>query len=384
VTSMSSNSAANHACSLRVIITNMSRSWGGTEHYAVQMGAGLHARGHDVRLLWEDPVVGERAREAGVPQKQCPLRNDADLGGIHRLFRIFRNQGTDVVLMTKWREYWLGGLAAKLARVPLTVLSLGLRVVPKDDLKRRLIFRLADRVVVNAEEIRNSLRERPWIDAAKIKVVHNGVDLDRFRPGGDGIHFRSEVGIPLDAPLVGTIGAMSPQKDHDLFVRAAALLHAEIPTAHFVIVGEGFLRPQISARIRELNLDHCFHLSGFRHDVRPALAAFDLFVLSSFNEGMAWVLLEALASGLPIVATDVSGTRACLEQGVNGLIVPPREPNALSSGISDLLRNAHLRQRMGGNSRRIAEERFDAQTMLTDTLNVFYATLSPTQAVAEN
>jgi glycosyltransferase involved in cell wall biosynthesis len=355
----------------------MSRSWGGTEHYAIQIGAGLHARGHDIRLLWEDPVVGERAREAGVPQMKCPLRNDADLRGIHRLYQIFRDQRTDVVLMTKWREYWLGGLAAKLARVPLTVMSLGLRMVPKDDLKRRLIFRLADRVVVNAEEIRESLRKRPWIDAAKIEVVHNGVDLSRFRPGGDGNVFRHEVGIPLDAPLVGTIGAMSPQKDHDLFVRAAAVLHAEMPATHFVLVGEGFLRPQISARIRELELDRCFHLAGFRHDVRPALAAFDLFVLSSYNEGMAWVLLEALACGLPIVATDVSGTRACLDQGVNGLIVPPREATALSSGISDLLADAPLRRRMGENSRRIAEERFDAQEMLTDTLKIFQA--SPTR-----
>ena len=370
MTSTSFSSAVEGDQCLRVVITNTSRSWGGTEHYAAQVAAGLVRRGHDVRFLWADPVVGERLRELGVPEERCRLRNDADLRALQSLYVTFRKQECDVVLLTKWREYWLGGLAAKLARVPMTVIRLGLRILPKDDLKRRLIFRLADRIVVNAEEIRDGLLSRPWMDPAKIRVVHNGVDLHRFRPGGDGMAFRLEIGIPPSVPLVGTIGAMSPQKDHDLFARTAARLHEDFPDAHFTVVGEGFLRSPLEARIRELDLKQRFHLPGFRRDVRPALAAFDLFVLSSYNEGMARVLLEALACGLPVVATDVSGTRACVQDGVNGLVVPPRNREALAAAIGRLLRDSGMRQEMGERSRRIAEERFDAERMLSETMQL--------------
>lgn len=368
--SSTTSSSGPEAAPLRVVVTNGSRSWGGTEHYAVRLAAGLRARGHDAILLWGEEVVGERAREAGVPGRRLRLRADGDLPGLLALAAALRRHRADVAIFTKWREFLLGGLAARLAGVPLPVASLGLRVTPRDDLKRRLIFRLAGRVVVNAEEIRDALVARPWIDAAKVKVVHNGVDLARFRPGGDGRPFRVALGVPPGAPLALAVGSLTPQKDHDLLIRAAGVLATRVPEARVAIAGEGFLRPALEARVRALGLEGRVLLPGFVRDVSGALAAADLLVLSSDNEGMAWVLLEALACGLPIVATDVPGVRACVEEGGNGRVVPPRDAEALAGALAELLADPARRRAMGTRSRALAEARFPEAAMIEGTLAV--------------
>ncbi len=353
---------------LRIAITNGSRSWGGTEHYAVRLAAGLRERGHDVLLLWGEDLVGERAAAAAVPNRRLRLRADGDIGGMLKLAAALRRHRSDAVVLTKWREYLLGGIAARLAGTPLAVVSLGLRVAPRGDIKRRLIFGLADRVIVNAEEIRASLTLSSWIDPTRVRVVHNGVDLARLRPGGDRHAFRHALGVPAAAPLVLAVGNLTPQKDHDLLVRAAARVVAARPGAWFVVAGEGFLRTSLEERVRELGLAERFLLPGFVRDVPAALAAADLFVLSSSNEGMPWALLEALACGAPVVATDVPGTRACVEEGVNGFIVPAGDEAALATVVIRLLDDPGSRARMGAHSRALAEARFAEAGMIDGTL----------------
>jgi glycosyltransferase involved in cell wall biosynthesis len=342
--------------------------WGGTEHYVVRLAVGLRERGCRVRLLWAHDVVGDRVREAGLDGRRLRLRGDADLAGLVRLAADLRRHRTEVLLTTKWREYLLGGLAARLAGVRRHVVSLGLRVAPRDDPKRRLIFRLADRVIVNADEIRAALLEAPWIRPDAVTVVHNGVDLERFAAPADGAAFRRELDIPPTAPLLLNVGALTPQKDQATLLRAAARLRISHPEAYVAVVGEGFLRDDLAALAQELGVADRVRLAGFRTDVRPALAAADLFVLSSDNEGMPWVLLEALAAGRPIVATDVSGTRACVEDGVNGRIVPPSAPDALAAACAALIDDPATRVRMGAAARTIAAERFDVERLVDQTL----------------
>jgi glycosyltransferase involved in cell wall biosynthesis len=323
-----------------------------------------------VRFAWGHEVVGERVRAAGVPDVHLRLRADGDLPGLLRLTRALHTHRADALLATRWREFLLGGFAARLARTPRTVCRLGLKVTPEDDLKRRLIFGLADRVIVNAEEIRAALLQRPWIAPEKVAVVHNGVDLERYAELDGGAEFRAELGVPAEAPLVVNVGALTPQKDHATLVRATARLAAALPDVHVAAVGEGFLRADIESQVARAGVGDRFHLVGFRADVRPALAAADLFVLSSYNEGMPWAMIEAVAAGLPVVATDVSGTRACVDDGVNGLIVPERDDAALAAACTELLADRPRREAMARASRRLAAERFDENRMFDQTLQI--------------
>lgn len=361
-----------------LLVVNTSRSWGGNEHWAVRVAAGMAARGHRVRFAWTHPVVGERVAAAGLDGWRCDLRADLDLAVAWQLRSQLRRLDARAILTTKWREYLLGGLAARLARRPRAVVGLGLKVTPRDDLKRRLIFRLADRILVNAPEIRDTLAATGWIDAARIAVVVNGLDLAWHRPrleadrAAAGRQLRAQLGIAADAPLLVNVGNLTPQKDQANLLRAVARLRATHPALRVLILGEGSLRAPLEGLAASSGLGATVLLPGFLADVRPALAAADLFVLSSDNEGMAWVLMEAAAAGLPTVTTDVSGARACVDDGVTGRVVPPRDDAALAAAIAQLLAHEQLAE-MGIAARRLAEIRFDERRMLDETEAVLFA-----------
>ena len=356
----------------RLLVLNTSRSWGGNEHWALQVAAGLARRGASVRFLWSDPVVGDRVAGAGLDARRLHLRADGDLPGLLRLAGEIRRQRPDALLLTRWREYLLGGLAARLVGGPRprVVLRLGLRVTPRADLKRRLVFRLADRVIVNAPEIRDALATRPWIDTGRVAVIPNGLDLDAWHPRWEpqavaaGRRWRQDLGLPPGAPVLLAVGALTPQKDHAGLLAAVARVRPGQPDVRLVILGEGFLRPQLEARRRDLGLQDSVLLPGFQRGVAAAMAGADLFVLSSDNEGQARVLAEAAASGLPAVATDVSGTRSLVDHGRTGLVVPPRDPAALAGAIAGLLADPGRRERMGHAARELATVRVDGERML--------------------
>jgi len=292
----------------RVVIVNTSRSWGGNEHWAVAVGRGLAARGWRVRFVWSHPAVGERVRAAGLAGARVRLRGDLDLRGLLALRAELRRAGADAVLLTKWREYLLGGLAARLVRPrPRVVHGLGLRVVPPE------------------------------------------------------------------APLVVNVGNLTPQKAHRPLVAACALLRAQRPDLRVAILGEGPLRADLERDLRERGLAGVVTLAGFAADPGDALAAADLFVLSSDNEGMAFVLMEAAASGLPAVTTDVSGARFCVRDGETGRVVPPRDPAALAAAMGEMLADRSALALMGRRARALAECRLDEARMVAETAAVLRA-----------
>lgn len=366
-----------------LLVVNSSRSWGGNEHWAVRIARGMAERGHPVRFAWCHDVIGERVRAAGLEGSRVRLGGDLDPRGVLALRREMVGLQAGAVLLTRWREYLQGGLAARLAMLPAgrprVVMGLGLLIDPRADLKRHLTFRLTDRVLVNAPEIRDRLAALPWIDAAKIEVVVNGLDLADWPPRwedrtrGEGAAFRREHGIPADAPLAVNIGNLTRQKDQASLIAACARLRDKVPGLRVMVLGEGALRDGLQTDIDRRGLADTVALPGFVTDVKAALAAADLFVLSSRNEGMAWVLMEAAACGLPVVTTDVSGARYCVEDGASGLVVPPENPAALAEAMAALLTDPDRRREMGRKARRLAEIRFDAERMVDQTARILFA-----------
>ena len=362
-----------------LLVVNSSTSWGGNEFWAVRVAAGMVERGHRVRFAWCHDVVGERVAAAGLDGVHIPMRNDGDVSALLALRRALLEVEAGATLLTRWREYLLGGLAARLAGRPRVVLGLGLLYVPPDDWKRRLIFGLADRVLVNAPEIRDALCTRSWIPPDKVDVVVNGLDLDRWRPRWEperqvaGLAFRYAHGIAETAPLLVAIGNLTEQKDHANLVAACDALRQRIPDLRLLIIGEGELRSVLEQDLRNRGLSDLVILAGFVADPSTALAAADLFVLSSHNEGMAWVLMEAAASGLPTVTTDVSGARHCVTDGETGRVVPVRDEAALAAAMADLLADPTRRHAMGRQARRLAESRLDEKRMLDETATVLFA-----------
>lgn len=361
-----------------LVVMNSSVSWGGNEHWAVQVAAGMAARGARVMVVWSHDVVGERVRAAGLANRRLRLRADLDLPAIFELRQLLVQHRARAVVATRWREYLHAGLASRVAGRPRVILRLGLDGCPRDDLKRRLIFRLADRVLVNAPDIRRTLAGCAWIDPARVAVVLNGLDTDAWRPRWEpsareaGQALRHELGVDPDAPLLLAAGIFTAQKDFAGLLTAMARLGERQPEARLLLVGDGPLRHELLARRTQLGLDRTVLMPGFRRDMGAAMAAADLFVLSSTNEGMARVLIEAAASGLPAVATDVSGTRLAVIDGQTGVVVPPQDPAAMAAALDSLLGERERRGEMGRAARALASRRFGEARMLDEAATVFF------------
>jgi glycosyltransferase involved in cell wall biosynthesis len=361
--------------SLRVVFGVTSRSWGGNEKWAAEAARGLAARGHRVTVLWTHPSVLEELAARGLPSRRVRLWGDLNPVGFASLVRILRAERPDVVVLTKQREYWMGGLAARLSGRPLVVFRLGLRRSLVDDFKRRTAFgRLADLIIVNSKAVSEAVLTSPWVDPARVRILMNGVATDEIAPSS-GRALMEALGAPAGAPVVCGAGRLTNQKGLDVLIAAFARVVRDVPEAWLVLLGEGGQREALEAEAECSGVrDHTI-FAGHRDDVRIALSGADVYALSSRNEGMANTLLEAMSVGVPIVATDVSGTREAVEHGTHALVVPPEDPEALASSIVLLLRDKELGARLGAAARARAVEAFGLDRMAVELEGMLFAGL---------
>lgn len=361
--------------SLSVLFTVTSRSWGGNEKWAAEAARSLHARGHRVKVLWSHEAVLRQLAARGLPARRLRLPGDVNPVSFSSFARAIRAERPDVLVLTKQREYWVGGLAARLAGRPLVALRLGLARPLKDDLKRRLSFgRFADLVIVNSSSVAATLGASPWFDQAKVRILLNGVDGSACDPRA-GRALLESLGVPPDAPAVVGAGRLAHQKGFDVLIRGFRDVRAAVPETRLVILGEGGRRGDLIDEAARSGVAGSVVFAGHRDDVREVLAGASVYALSSRNEGMANTLLEAMSVGSPIVATDVSGTREAVRDGQDAVIVPPDDPAALSRAIVTLLRDRELARRLGESARARALARFtyegmgaDLERMLLDAL----------------
>jgi glycosyltransferase involved in cell wall biosynthesis/4-amino-4-deoxy-L-arabinose transferase-like glycosyltransferase len=241
-------------------------------------------------------------------------------------------------------------------------------------LLEQITQRITDRlIVVSPRNIQKGLADG-IATPDKYVTIRSGVDLDRFqRPSRPREDVRAELGIPLECAVVGTVTRLSPQKAPLDFVAATAQVAAHRQDVHFVIVGDGPLRADVEARVVASGLAERVHLTGLRRDVADLMHSFDIFALTSLWEGLPRVLPQAMAAGLPIVATAVDGNAEAVEDGLNGFLTSPGDPYDMAAALLRLLERPALSRRMGQAGRARALE-FDVHKMVSD-IAALYETL---------
>jgi glycosyltransferase involved in cell wall biosynthesis len=277
-----------------------------------------------------------------------PIR---DLITIWKLYWMIRRLKPDIVHTHTAKAGFTGRVAAWLAGVPVIIHTFHGHVFQgyfSPALTQvfiwleRLTARMSDTVIVLTEGLRRELAEQYRITRKRhMTVLPLGLDLDVFTrcPRHTG-EFRRQYAIPSNAPLVGIIGRLAPVKNHGLFLDAVARVHAEIPEAVFVIVGDGenAIREEIKAKIAALGLTDVVKMTGWVQDVAPIYSDLDVLVISSLNEGTPVTVIEALASRCPVVATAVGGLPDLLDRGALGAMVPSGDADALAKAIAQTLR----------------------------------------------
>ncbi|MGA2700254.1 MAG: glycosyltransferase [Isosphaeraceae bacterium] len=274
---------------------------------------------------------------------------------IVKLAAIFRRWRPDVVHTHDQRALFYAGPAARLIGVPMVVHTRHGRDVhasPRQTTMFRWLTRLVDRFVCVSEEVA-ALSRRQGIDESRLRTILNGIDIGRF-----GFH-----GPDASGPVL-TVARLSPEKDVANLVRAAAMALERAPDLRVEVAGGGPCREELGRLAAELGVADRIAFLGEVRDVPAVLARARMFVLPSRSEGIPLTVLEAMARGLPVVATRVGGLPEVVEEGVTGLLVPPADPAALAAAMVELWCDPDRRDRLGHAGRRRAEECFDIRRMV--------------------
>lgn len=213
----------------------------------------------------------------------------------------------------------------------------------------RYLLRLPDALVGVASPVTAYYRSAAGRVSPCNITIHNGIQLDRFTPSTDRFRNRARLDLPSDAWIVGTVGRLRPEKNHSLLIRALAKLRESVPNARAVIAGGGEMEHSLRSLARDLHVLDRVAFLGNRHDIPDILGCFDAYCLPSFFEGMPISLLEAMASNLPVAASDVVGIRELVRAADSGLLFPSDDPDALCDALGTLHRDIGLARRLACN-----------------------------------
>lgn len=327
-------------------------------------GAGLDFR-VGYFLPWKDALAAE-VEAAGAPVRCFGARSNARLlASVPSVARWLREERADLVHAHLPLAGVAARLAGRLAGVPVvyTEHNLQERYHPWTRRANRLTWRLQDRAIAVSEEVAESIRRHlgEWVP---LSVVRNGIEVARPAPSPERLaEVRRRLDLPQQAPVVGTVAVLRAQKRLDLWLETARRVVAERPEVRFVVVGDGPLRSDLEAEAARLGITSSVRFAGLQDDVPPFLALFDLFLLSSEFEGLPLALLEAMAAGVPVVATSVGGIPEVIATDRDGVLVPFGDPEALAESVFGLLADPQRRERLAAAARRRVAEEFGVARM---------------------
>jgi glycosyltransferase involved in cell wall biosynthesis len=334
--------------------------WGGAERRSLALLAGLARRGHAVVVYCNTERIAEKAREIGLVADISPLHGDIMLGNALAFARRLRRQGPDVLLLITFRRLLLGALAGRLAGVPRIVSRVGLASDVARSAKYRFVLRRwIDDVVVNAESLRQPfIASLPSHADVRVHVIPNGVQPHSAVMSRS--EARAAIGVPADAFVVGSVARLVKQKRFDRLLDATAAIEG----VHTVIAGDGYQRAQLEQLAAAHRIDQRVHLLGHREDVAAVHRALDIYVVCSDQEGMSSGMLEAMAAGLPVVSTRVSGAVEAIEGTPPCGIVTGFATSDLADAIRTLMEDAGLRYAYGDAATAVARDRYGFAAMV--------------------
>jgi glycosyltransferase involved in cell wall biosynthesis len=360
------------------------RTWRGGQNQVLLTVNGLREIGQRAALVAHPDGELRRRADEGLELVPIAPRTEMDLAAALQLSRLVKRLKPDIVHAHDAHGVAMAALAlsigagasmASAGRMPPLVASRRVDFHLKNNSFSRWKHRQVDCFVAASEAIRRIL-VADRIPAGRTVTVHEGIDVGRVM-AAPRVNVHEAFWLPHHAPLVGNVAALVPHKGQYHLIEAARFVIQVLPDARFVILGEGELREQLERQVREHGLEKHVLLPGFRTDVLGCIKGFDVFAMSSVTEGLGTSLLDAMACARPIVATRTGGIPEVVEDGVNGLLVEPRDDRALADAIVRLLSDEGLRRRMGQAGLERVRERFTVERMVAGTAGV-YARLAGT------
>jgi len=358
---------------MRILHINTERTWRGGEQQVLYLLEGLreqHVFSHLV--CQEGSPMTVKAREAGIDVFPMDMHGEADLLASYRIRTLINRFSYDIIHGHTSHAHTLAFFGSFLTRVRRLVTR---RVdysifrhsfLHLSGLKYRL---MADHYVAISYKIKEVM-VKDGVAPERIFVVHSGIDPTRFE-GATKDHLVEEFNLKGDEHVVVNVAHLSPVKGQKHLIRAIPMVLAKIPAARFFIVGGGALMGELQALAKSLGLNRALIFTGFRHDVGAFYQIADLFVMSSIGEGLGTAVMDALAVGKPLVATNVGGIPEIIRDGETGRLVPPADPAALAEGIIELVSNPEKAKRMASQGQVDVRRNFTVEAMVDGNIAVY-------------
>lgn len=343
---------------MRIVFSNSSHKWGGVHQITEHLARGLRARGHEVTLLTRP---GSLLHERLAGQFTClPVVSGADFNPltIARLTGLLRRVRPDLVVTLMDKDLRLTGAAARLLGLPVIARRANDQPLSAHLYSRVIYAGIASHHIANSQATRDTmLGSAPWLDPERITVIHNGVDAR---------HFDSAAAAQLSVPAgvrVGLIGRLEERKGVLDLLDAWPSVSNQNADAQLVLVGRGPLEQDVARGAARLERAQFL---GYHADVAPILKALDIVVVPSHWEGFGLIAAEAMAAGKPVIAANASSLPEIVRDGVDGLLVPARDPEALSTAILRLAADPELRARMGAAGHERVAREFSIDRMIRE------------------
>ncbi|WP_347258387.1 glycosyltransferase [Methylocaldum sp.] len=363
---------------MKVLHVEMGRHlYGGARQVAYLLNGLSRFPGEHVLVCSEGAEIVGAIQNPAVEIRPLPFRGDSDLGFIGRLRRLIRNEKPDVLHIHSRRGDLLAALAGRLENIPM----IHSRRVdnPPRWVDTRIKFPLFETIVTISEGIREVLIEA-GVPAERVVCVPSAVDTERYRPECDKAWFRSEFGLAEGETAIGMIAQLIGRKGHEVLFDALPVVLARHPQTRVLLFGQGPVEAELRTSARARGLDDTVIFAGYRTDMARVIPCLDLVVHPAWMEGLGVSLLEAAASGVPIVATRAGGIPEIVKDGINGRLIEPGDSASLASAIVELLDDPTRRRELGQAGRRLVLERFSVEAMVEGNYRIYRQV---TETVAE-
>jgi glycosyltransferase involved in cell wall biosynthesis len=321
-------------------------------------------------------AIGRKMEDIGV-EVVClnKFGHGLDLTIIVDLYRLMKKREIMIVRTHQYHANLYGRIAANLAGVPCIIASIH-NIYNRDrKIHRRMINRflagLTDKIIAVSETVGRDIMKYDSIPKDKIMVIYNGIEINRFLQMSNGSSVRMEFNIPSSVPVIGIVGRLVHQKGHKYLLEAMVRIKARFPGSLLLIVGDGPLKGELTAYATAQGLGEDVIFAGSRMDIPDLLAAIDIFVFPSFREGLGNALLEAMAAGKPIIATDIAPMREIINSAEVGILVPPKDSGALASAIEVLMSDSVRAEALGSAARSRALSFFDIKNTVNNYTGLF-------------
>lgn len=322
--------------------------------------------------------LADELEQAGVPVSVVPLRSRLDPRGLWTLARWMREQRIDLVHSHMYRSNVPATISARLAgvrHVLCQVHNIDTWETHRQRIMDRWLMRWRTGMLAVSKEVKRNIVDNLRCPPERVRLLYNGIDIQEYGSVVPGPKLRHDLGIPEGHRLVVMIARLVEQKKHTRLLEALETIRNELPPTSVLLVGEGKLLRALKREVEERRLGDIVSFAGHRNDIPQILALSDLSVVTSDREGFSNAILESLAAGVPVVATDVGGNSEAIVDGKCGFLVKPNDLTGLGHALKTVLIDDTFRQRMSEASR-LRAQRFSLDRMLKQTRRIYFELLA--------